>query len=701
MEKSEDLPNNTQCTLSGIEARRGIGQAIVQFPSTVSFAFVCQCKTMFALCVISLISVFGGIEPKKDTFLLQHKPMAVQSPLFFQRTGGLDPILISPSAASLNPLDTVYIHAQRLDFATLGRVVRTIQIGDDNKSLTDALDDQGVFFKQYGMTGSSTISRRGADANQTQVNWNGIPVNNVMLGMTDFNTLLTWGNTDLFLVDGGNSPTVGSGSMGGTIFMRNSAQFGAQNKFTSRGKILLSKGSFGERNFGAELGVSNNRCFLAVTAGRFDRSNTFSFADKGLDIPLRRMENARSEQGLIRGVLGYRKGKHYLKGVSEWVSMQRQLGLALGSFQPLGKQEDGNFRSVVEYIYQPNQYWSATHRMGYIQDEIEYFETPKLVIGSKSLAKTLHFQSEIYKQWGNWNGFLGTDIQYQKANSEYYLGWANRTLPASLLGINWANESLSAVFNARYEWHEKVPTAGLSICYKTSKWISIKANAHNSFRRPNLNDLFWITGNMTRELKPEKGWGVEGGLDMRRIFTKRWSISTEATVYYRTLDQPILWVPNGSFWYPVNLEGGGKYAGIQWAASSRWKFGTHALAFKSNWDRVSSRVRQTTNSDAYQQIFVPNWNGNFWVALEAKRWNIGTNLQYVGKRFIQTDNQAFLPSYKLINIQFQIPDVVNYLGYGWSINLEALNVFNTVFINMPGRPMPGRMLKLGLLFKWK
>ncbi len=682
---------------------------------------------MFALCVISLISGFGGIEPQKDTFLLPQQSItsdlevlhseivvAQPSPLFIQTIGDSDQIWISPVAgysmcnpnkkhfpASVNPLDTVHIYGQRLNFATLGRVVRTIQIDDDNKSLTDALDDQGIFFKQYGITGSSTISRRGADANQTQVNWNGIPVNNVMLGMTDFNTIFTWGNSDIFLVDGGNSPTVGSGSMGGTIFMRNTAQFGAQNKFTSRGKILLSRGSFGERNFGADFGVSNKHWFMAFTAARFDCSNAFTFADKGLEIPVRRMENALSEQGLLRNILGYRKGKHYLKGVSEWVSMQRQLGLSLGSYQPLGKQEDANFRSVLEYIYRANKSWSATHRIAYIKDRIEYFETPKLEVGSKSLAKTLHFQSEIFKEWGNWNGFLGTDIQYQKANSEYYLSWVNRTLPASLLGLNWVKHKLSAVFNARYEWHEKVPTAGLSICYNTSKWIRIKANAHNSFRRPNLNDLFWITGTIPSELKPERGWGAEGGLDMRRIFAKRGSISTEVTAYYRALDQPIMWVPGGNSWYPVNLEGGGKYAGIQFSASSRWKFGTHALLVKSNWDRVSSRVRPTISSDARQQIFVPNWNGNFGVTLEAKRWNIGTNLQYVGQRFIQTDNQAFLPSYILFNTHFQIPDVVNYIGYGWSVKLEALNVFNTVFVNMPGRPMPGRIIKLALLLKWK
>jgi len=90
------------------------------------------------------------------------------------------------------PHDTVYIRTQRVDFATVGRVVRQFAPGDDDQLLTRVMQDAGVFFKQYGVTGSSTISRRGADANQTQINWNGLPVNNPMLGMSDFNTLMSW-----------------------------------------------------------------------------------------------------------------------------------------------------------------------------------------------------------------------------------------------------------------------------------------------------------------------------------------------------------------------------------------------------------------------------------------------------------------------------------------------------------------------------
>lgn len=141
------------------------------------------------------------------------------------------------------PCDTVFIRAQRLDFATIGRVVREMPSGDNDQLLTSVMQDAGVFFKQYGVTGSSTISRRGADANQTQINWNGLPINNPMLGMSDFNTLMSWGCGEMFLVEGGNSAVVGSGSMGGTLFMRNGLHFldgDAREEYHSRSKAIAT-----------------------------------------------------------------------------------------------------------------------------------------------------------------------------------------------------------------------------------------------------------------------------------------------------------------------------------------------------------------------------------------------------------------------------------------------------------------------------
>jgi iron complex outermembrane receptor protein len=638
---------------------------------------------MFALCAISLLSMVSEITPKTDS-------MARRLEL-------------------IKPTDTVFVHVQRIDFATLGRVVREYQAGNDDRSLTSALGGAGVFFKQYGVAGSSTISRRGADANQTQVNWNGLPVNNAMLGMTDFNTLLNWGNTEMFLVEGGNSASVGSGSMGGTLFLRNGVAFGNKKSFEQKSKILSTIGSFGERNLAADIALQNQHLMFQVSAMRFESNNTFHFADLGLDLPKRVMENAHRQQSMLRSVLAYNKGSHFLKWVNELASMQRSLGLAMGSFQPLGRQDDDNLRSVLEYVYQPKGGFSATHRLGYVQDQINYFSSPTITYGSLSIGKTVHFQSEFYRVWKIWRAFLGNDIQYQQAHSEYYLGWSSRVLPASLIGLSAAKGKWNLGFNARYEWHEKVPTMGLSSVYQLSKKSSFKVNVHSSFRRPTLNDLFWVTGGMSQVLKPEKGKGAEIGYVFKSLSnasgrshrsSSPWWVQSEITLYYRTVDQPILWVPKGTYWFATNLSGGGKYMGCQMSGLLKYQFNKNTSAvLKTNVDRVSSRVKQTPESLAYQQIFVPDWNGNVYLGVENGLFETGLGLDYTGKRFIQTDNLQFLNSYALLNAQVGLKKWVLPKGIVTQVKLELLNILNQEYVNMPGRPMPGRSIRMTLLIK--
>ena len=99
------------------------------------------------------------------------------------------------------PVDTVYIHAQRIELSQIGRVKLEITNTSSPQSMQNSLLNSAVFLKQYGVSGSSTISRRGADPSQTQVLWNGLPVNNSMHGLTDFNNISSFGLQEFFIIE--------------------------------------------------------------------------------------------------------------------------------------------------------------------------------------------------------------------------------------------------------------------------------------------------------------------------------------------------------------------------------------------------------------------------------------------------------------------------------------------------------------------
>ena len=57
-------------------------------------------------------------------------------------------------------------------------------------SMADILTfNSSVFVKSYGRATLSTVAFRGTSPSHTQVTWNGMRINNPMLGMTDFSTI--------------------------------------------------------------------------------------------------------------------------------------------------------------------------------------------------------------------------------------------------------------------------------------------------------------------------------------------------------------------------------------------------------------------------------------------------------------------------------------------------------------------------------
>ncbi|MEZ4935686.1 MAG: Plug domain-containing protein, partial [Saprospiraceae bacterium] len=99
----------------------------------------------------------------------------------------------------------------------------------------------GVFVKSYGLGSSATTSIRGGSAGHTQVIWNGLPVQNPMLGQLDF-SLIPVGFVDkMTIAFGGNTATWGSGAIGGTVFLENEVV--DKQGFTIKSRSEL--GSFG------------------------------------------------------------------------------------------------------------------------------------------------------------------------------------------------------------------------------------------------------------------------------------------------------------------------------------------------------------------------------------------------------------------------------------------------------------------------
>ena len=85
-------------------------------------------------------------------------------------------------------------------------------------SMADVLTfNSSIFVKSYGRATLSTVAFRGTSPSHTQVSWNGMKINNPMLGMTDFSTIPSYFIDDASLLHGTSSVNETGGGLGGSV----------------------------------------------------------------------------------------------------------------------------------------------------------------------------------------------------------------------------------------------------------------------------------------------------------------------------------------------------------------------------------------------------------------------------------------------------------------------------------------------------
>ncbi len=619
---------------------------------------------------------------------------------------------IHDSTSNIPPIDTVFIKVQRSDFASVGRFRTVINNELQTGLLHERLTENATFFKQYGVSGSSTVSKRGADATQTQVVWNGLPINHPMLGMTDFNGISSFAFSEIFMIEGGNSALFGSGSVGGTVFLNN------QSQFESPLKIALLQNSASLNNHRTGLDFRNSwavgpkkRLYAQATISAIQDYNQFQFLDQldGQTVPTFRPNiNSNLSNRSGRLVLAYKFDRALqLKWVSEQTGVFRDLGTLFGTINYIGSQWDQNTRTIFE-IKKGFDHWGITQKLGYTRDWIVFQDgsnSPQPGQKRDTSIATMQFaQTEWYynhKDFGDL--ILGFDIQNQCGLSPFFGGRdrvntaKSRLLPAQFFGWKRKWQKTEWLANFRFEWLEKVTTYGLSGEFQLAKNHRIKLDAHSHFRRPTLNDLFWYSPDaLAQGVKSETGWATEIGWmvenSSQNHYAKALKYKVQAALYYRELNNPIIWTPTGAFWSARNFYFG-KYYGIQSEGKISKAFKLNSGQPWSTWftyqvDIVNAQVKRTSQSDYFFQIFIPDVMGNIECGIATGSHKISIKASHTGNRFTQTDNLNWLPGYRLLGAEYQWSTSFKKQPLLFGVSMH--NALNVRYQNMPGRPMPPR-----------
>ena len=570
--------------------------------------------------------------------------------------------------------DTAIVYGKRHQIASIGKNVLHIESGTGNL-LNQDLSYAGLSIRQYGPSGIGTLSRRGADPAQLQILWNGIVLNNPMLGMTDLSLLQNDATTRISLTEGSSGSLYGSGSVGGTLAL----QHALPEKMGESVSTSVLAGSFGRLQAQGDFAMRKRKSFLVWDNQWLFINNDFPY--KIGDAVFGKMQYASRNQWRSRFSGGFNHGKWDLSAHAEWQQGERGLGTSAGGTSSLGNQEDENKRIAIHAHYQTKKIkW--VQRFGLIQDRF-VFQMPLNLTPDISHSLSMQVQQELHFHIAQWNAILGADIWRVAGNTRQYARNVEQVFPAQFIALYRQNRNCRVAASSRWEWHERIAVNALSAEFAVNRAITAKTAVSNSFRRPTLNDLYWNLGG-NQNMKPESGGNAEAGLSVK------WSQRNiqgdfSATVWARYLNNPIVWLPVNNFWSASNMQRG-DYRGAQFSSNVSSETGKIRWQWQTGVEWCNTRM--LNNGNRFNALFVPRISGASSLKLQRRFWFLNTGLQWQSMRYVSTDNMSTIPAYALFSMQ--AGKEIKFRQHNFLMSAGADNMLNQSYEVMPGRPMPMR-----------
>ncbi len=577
----------------------------------------------------------------------------------------------------------------------------TILYMNSLNSLSELLANQSsLHIKTYGNGNISTSSLRGGNANHTAILWNGLSIQNPMLGQTDLSLIQTNIFDDLSVEHGGGSAAWGSGAIGGSIHLKNN------NKFSQglKTKMQLSYGSFDSKKLNSSLLYSNAKFSSNTRLYFLNSKNNYTYLDTS-----NKENNIQEVKHAEILSKGFMQEFSYLVNLKQTLSARiwyNKTDRNIPSFtQQLSKknQLDQSLRCNVDWEIKKQKLISVL-RLAYFNDVLNYNDSLATIYSKSSVNTFIIESTNDYKlkfgtiHFGINNTLYQTDTKnydtLHKLNKLAFFAGYNISLLKSK--INYSIFLRKEITNQTL-----IPFTGNSgITYVFNKNISGKVNVSKSYRQPSLNDLYWKQGGNIN-LKPEDSKEFDGGLEFK-FGTKNVKINIEGNCFDRQTNNWIIWLPSDKgYWTPRNLLQVHS-RGTETKTSLSYLNKNLVLKLDLNTSYVLStnekNINENDNSIDRQLIYSPRYSGYATFLIQYKKIIILYNYNYTGYRFTSTDNTSWLQPYQMSNLK-----ISSHFDFSNSrINLFANcnNLFNSNYLVVANSPMPLRNYEFGITFQF-
>ena len=640
------------------------------------------------------------------------------------------------------PMKEIGVQKTRLDSTVLKENIAL--------SMADVLTfNSSIFVKSYGRATLSTVSFRGTSPSHTQVTWNGMRINNPMLGMTDFSMIPSYFIDDASLLHGTSSVNETGGGLGGSVKLStqpaNAEGFGMQ--YVQGIGSFKTSDEFLRLTYGDDHWQSSTRLVYSSSPNEFTYRNhdkKENIYDEDMTIIGQYYPKEKNRSGSFKDFHALQevyyntlKGDRF--GLNAWyIHSNRELPMLTTDYGNESdfenRQREETFRGVLSWDHL-RENWKVSAKGGYVHTQMKYdykrdagngVMTP--MTRSRSKVNTFYGQSEaeyyIGKEWL----FTANVSAHQHFVESRDKNIIRQDGNQAIVGYSKGRVELSGAASAKWQPNDRI---GMSVVLREEMYgeswtplipaffidgivskrgnIMLKASTSRNFRFPTLNDLYFLPGG-NPDLRRESGWTYDIGMSFAVGKEDVYSLTGSANWFDSHVKDWILWLPTTKgFFSPRNvkdvhaygLEGKGSFNVILGKDWSLALDGTLSWTPSINEGEPMSSADQSVGK---QLPYVPEWSSSISGRLLWKRWSLLYKWCYYSKRHTMSSNDISLtgrlPEYYMSNVT--IERGVSLKWAELSLKGAINNLFNEEYLSVLARPMPRINFEffIGITPKW-
>lgn len=568
-------------------------------------------------------------------------------------------------------------------------------------SLAEVLNETSpLFIKSYGSGGSSTPSFRGTPAGHTLIMWNGININNPMLGQSDFSLVPAAMVDNVTISFGGASMDIGDGAPGGIINLENEPLWTKQTV----AELNTGAGSFGRYSGLIKL-KTGTEYFQTVTKAYLNSSqNDFPYLNTkpGNEPAWEKRNNSKVLQKGLMQEFYLRRSENVLSLRFWYQSASRSLPGSTLYGNAGENQSDESLRSLLNYDF--------------VKGKSEYFLTGAWMftklnylsqlysIDSRNKANTLTLKGGMTTRIGDFTKLklvISNELNKIETNN-YAEGVERNNAYLTLSAERKKGDRFGTVFLVRETIDGNtflIPdfSAGFEFRLISGEDHFLKYNVSRNSKIPSLNDRYWNPGG-NPDLKNEYAYSYELGYKLDHKISPAIKIGSEISFFSNYIRDMIQWHPGESLYWVADNIASVNTSGIEISASGKYVVEDVIMSFNAGYSYTRAIAREPESS-VDQLIYVPKNQANGSVHIGFKNFYAIWITRFTGIRYTTADNFGYLPGYTVNNftggMKIKLKDNL------FDINLKIENLFDVSYQAIEYYPQPGRSFYLTLLYQFK